>query len=229
MEGNFNDLFNYKIIYSKNRRRTVCFKIKDDTLTVISPKRVSKEFLMELIDKRKYWAIERIQKRKQKRNFISDNKILFLGKEIELIIKENNLLKNGGYCELLNDKLIVNISKNWNGEILENTIKNWYIDECQKVIVERVSYYSQEYNLSYGKITIKEQKTVWGTCNFKNNLTFNWKVMMFELNIVDYLVVHELVHTVHKNHSAEYWKKVESILPNYKELNKTLKNPKVLQ
>ncbi len=227
MEGNFNNLFNYKIVYSKNRKMTVGFKINDDTLTVISPKRVPKEFLMELIDKRKYWAIERIQKRKQRRSFINDNKILFLGKEIELSIKENSLLKDGGYCELSNNGLTVNISKNWSEELLENTIKNWYRNECQKIIEERVLYYSKKYSLSYGKITIKEQKTVWGTCNFKNNLTFNWKVMMFEPDVVDYLVVHELVHTIYKNHSAEYWKKVESILPNYRELNNSLKNPKV--
>jgi len=228
MEGNFNNLFNYKIVYSKNRRMTVGFKVDDNTLIVISPKCVSKEFLMQLIDKRKYWAIERIEKRKNKRNFINNNRILFLGDELELVIKENNLLKNGGYCEnLSNDKLLVNISKNYSDDLLMDIVKKWYIDRCQKLMEERTSYYSKKYNMNYGKISIKEQKTVWGTCNFKNNLTFNWKIMMFEPDVVDYLVVHELVHTLHKNHSAEYWKKVESILPNYKMLNNLLKNHNV--
>ena len=228
MEGNYNNLFDYKIVYSKKRKRTIGFKIKDGVLLFTSPQNVAKDFLMSLIDKRKHWTIERIQKRKEKRDFISDNKILFLGNEIELIIKENSLLKSGGYCELLNNKLIVNISKNWTKELLEDIIKNWYRNECKNFIKERVLYYSTKYNLIYGKITIKEQKTVWGTCNSKNDLTFNWKIMMFEPDTVDYLVVHELVHTIHKNHSMEYWKKVKSILPNYKKLNDNLKNPKIL-
>lgn len=223
MEGNYNNLFNYKIVYSKNRKMTIGFKVINDTLLVTSPKKVSKDFLMKLIEKRKYWAIEKIEKGKQKRKFINNNKILFLGKEIEISIKENNLLKNGGYCEFLNDRLNINISNGWSNELLENILKKWYKDECQKLISERVLYYAEKYNLNYGKITIKEQKSVWGTCNFRNNLAFNWKIMMFEPDIVDYLVVHELVHTIHKNHSAEYWKKVESILPNYKKLNDSLK------
>ena len=228
MEGNYNNLFNYKIVYSNNRKMTVGFKVSDGVLTVISPKRVSQDFLMSLIEKRKYWAIERIEKRKQKRAFIEQNKIMFLGREIEINVNENNLLKNGGYCEFINEILFVNISKNWDRELLEEIIKKWYKAECLKLASSRAGYYSQIYNLKYGNITVKEQKTVWGTCNFKNDLTFNWKIMMFDLDVIDYLVVHELVHTIHKNHSAEYWKAVEKILPNYKKLNSRLKNPKIL-
>ncbi len=224
MEGNYNNLFNYKIVYSKQRKMTVGFKIKDNSLLVVSPQKIPQDFLMSLIEKKKYWAIERIEKKKKKRKFIDDNKILFLGKEISLNINTTPLLKDGGYCELLNDNITVNLPNNYTQEILEDVIKNWYKNECLKLTTERVLFFSEKYNLKYGKITIKDQKTVWGTCNFKNDLTFNWKLMMFEPNVVDYLVVHELVHTVHKNHSKNYWKMVESILPNYKELNDKLKN-----
>ena len=136
MEGNYKNLFNYKIIYSQNRRATIGFKIKDGFLLVISPKNVSQDFLINLIEKRKYWAIERIEGKKKKRNFIENNKVLYLGHEIQIDIKENNLLKNGGHCELINNILIINISKNWTQELLENIIKNWYKEECLKLIKE---------------------------------------------------------------------------------------------
>lgn len=229
MEGNYNNLFNYKIVYSSNRKATIGFKICEGTLVVISPKRVSRDFLMSLIEKRKYWAIEKIEKHKHRREFIENNRIIFLGKEVEIDVRENALLKNGGYCNLADGVLSVNISKNWDGELLENVLKNWYREECRRLVSDRASYYSQKYNLRYGKITVKEQKTVWGTCNMQNNLTFNWKAMMFEPEVVDYLVVHELVHTIHKNHSTEYWKAVEAILPNYRELNARLKEPRIMQ
>ena len=224
MENNYANLFKYKITYSKNRKKTIAFKVRDDVLNIISPKGISENFLMKLIEKRKFWTIERINAKKERRKLIENNKILLLGKELDIDIKENLLLKNGGFCEYSNDKLIVNISKSYSEEILENIIKSWYKTKCLSLIKERVEFYSNAYNFKYNKITIKEQKTVWGTCNSNNDLTFNWKVIFFDINVVDYLVIHELTHTIYKNHSKDYWEKVKSIIPNYKELNGKLKN-----
>lgn len=223
MEGNYNNLFNYKITYSKNRKRTIGFRITGDTLTIMSPLRVSQKFLLGLIEKRKQWTIERLEKRKARRQLIQNNKILFLGKEIELIVNDSELLKDGGFCELNNDKLLINIAKNWTNKLLQEIIEEWYKKECLKVLTNRVQYFAKQYNFNYGTVAIREQKTVWGTCNYKNDLSFNWKAIFFEEAVIDYLVVHELSHTIHKNHSKDFWKKVESILYNYKELNKKLK------
>lgn len=223
MEEDYKGLFNYKIIYSSKRKRTIGFKIQNNTLIIISPTKVSKKFLIDLIEKKKCWAIEKINYKKNKRELVNNNKILFLGKEIDIKINETKLLKSGGYCELNNNYLTVNLSTDYKKETFEKVIKNWYTDECFKLISNKVSEFAKKYNLKYGKITIKEQKTVWGTCNHKNNLTFNWKVICLDSNVIDYLVVHELVHTVHKNHSKEYWKEVEKILPDYKFLNRKLK------
>ena len=110
---------------------------------------------------------------------------------------------------------------------MRNTIKNWYKKQCLNIIIERVNFYSEKYNLNYSQIIIKDQKTVWGTCNYKNDLTFNFKILMFNLNVIDYLVVHELSHTIYRNHSQQYWNMVEKILPNYKELDSMLKNYKI--
>ena len=227
MEGNYNNLFNYKILYSKKRKRTIGYKIVDNTMVITSPYGVKSDFLMNSIERKKYWAIERIEKNKNKKDYINQNSIIFLGKEIQINIKESELLSNGGYCELNDNILNITISKNYTQDILRNTIKNWYKKQCLNIIIERVKFYSEKYNLKYSKITIKEQKTVWGTCNYKNDLTFNFKILMFNLNVIDYLVVHELSHTIYRNHSQQYWNMVEKILPNYKELDSMLKNYKI--
>lgn len=227
MEGNYNNLFNYKILYSNKRKRTIGYKIVDNTMVITSPYGVKSNFLMNLIERKKYWAIERIEKNKKKKDYINQNSIIFLGNEIQINIKESELLFNGGYCELNDNILNITISKNYTQDILRNTIKNWYKKQCLNIIIERVKFYSEKYNLKYSKITIKEQKTVWGTCNYKNDLTFNFKILMFNLNVIDYLVVHELSHTIYRNHSQQYWNMVEKILPNYKELDSMLKNYKI--
>lgn len=226
MEGNFNNLFNYKILYSKNRRKTIGFKIINDTFVLTSPKNISQNFLLSFIEKKKFWVIERIKKNKNKKSLINKDSILYLGKDIPMKIVESPLLVNGGYCEIVNDKFCVTISKGYTDDILNKIIKDWYKEQCFNLIKERVELYSTKYDLHYSKITIKEQKTVWGTCNQNNDLTFNLKIMMFQKDIIDYLVVHELSHTVYKNHSNKYWKFVEYMLPNYKELDYKLKNYK---
>ena len=92
MEGNFNNLFNYKILYSKNRRKTIGFKIINDTFVLTSPKNISQNFLLSFIEKKKFWVIERIKKNKNKKSLINKDSILYLGKDIPMNIVESPLL-----------------------------------------------------------------------------------------------------------------------------------------
>jgi len=160
---------------------------------------------------------------KKQKSLVQDNKILLLGRKIELDIRENKLLKNGGFCNFNEETLVINISPLWTQELLENILKTWYTDICFDTIKSRVNYYAEKYNFHYKNITIKECKTKWGSCDSKNNLMFSWKIMLFDLTVLDYLVVHELVHTIHKNHSKDFWASVGKILPNYRFLRRKLK------
>jgi len=89
-------------------------------------------------------------------------------------------------------------------------------------IPERVAYYASIMGVSYGRITIREQKTRWGSCSDKGNLNFNWKLVLMPEEVLDYVVVHELAHRKEMNHSKEFWKIVEKVFPDYKERRKTL-------
>lgn len=90
-------------------------------------------------------------------------------------------------------------------------------DKALKVIPERVRYYAPIMGVKYGKITIRNQKTKWGSCSEKGNLNFNCLLMLMPDEIVDYVVVHELAHLKELNHSAAFWSIVESVLPDYKQ------------
>lgn len=89
-------------------------------------------------------------------------------------------------------------------------------------IPERVAHYASIMGVSYGRITIREQKTRWGSCSDKGNLNFNWKLVLMPEEVLDYVVVHELAHRKEMNHSKEFWKIVEKVFPDYKERRKTL-------
>ena len=96
-------------------------------------------------------------------------------------------------------------------------------EEALKVIPERVEYFAKVIGVTYGKITVRNQKTRWGSCSSKGNLNLNCLLMLAPPEVLDYVVVHELCHRKQMNHSKAFWLEVEKVLPNYKEVRKWLK------
>jgi len=96
-------------------------------------------------------------------------------------------------------------------------------EKAKELIPKRVEYYAPIIGVKVGKITIRNQKTRWGSCSGKGNLNFNCLLMLTPQEVIDYIVVHELCHLKQLNHSPKFWAEVEKILPNYKEPKKWLK------
>lgn len=97
-------------------------------------------------------------------------------------------------------------------------------DLALKVISVKVKHYAGLMNVQYGRITIRNQKTRWGSCSSKGNLNFNCLLMLAPDEVVDYVVIHELCHLIEMNHSKAFWKQVEQMMPDYKKHRKWLKD-----
>ncbi len=117
----------------------------------------------------------------------------------------------------IDSKASENIPKLSVREIKELTAK------AKDILPSKVEYYANLLGVSYGRISVKCQRTLWGSCSSKGNLNFNCLLMLTPEDITDYVVVHELAHRLHMNHSKEFWSCVESILPDYKQRRKWLK------
>ena len=106
-------------------------------------------------------------------------------------------------------------------------IKNldlFYKKEIQKILPTRVEEFSKKMQLFSTSISFRKNKRTWGSCNFKNGLNFNILLMKFPIEVMDYVIVHELAHIKHKNHSKDFWNLVAVYCPNYKEIEKLFKN-----
>lgn len=97
-------------------------------------------------------------------------------------------------------------------------------DLALKIIPVKVKYFAGVMNVNYGRITIRNQKTRWGSCSAKRNLNFNCLLMLAPDEVVDYVVVHELCHLIEMNHSKKFWAQVEQVMPDYKKHKQWLKD-----
>lgn len=225
--------FQYKII--RRKRKTIGIKITPEGEVIItSPFNVSEETILNIIKKKEKWITDKLQLFKhhpsyKNRDFTNGDKILYVGGELKLeTCNLNNNIKEtlGNYeLKILDKKIIVYINNKYNREdIIREIIIKFYRTEAVKVLVDRTNYYSKIIGIGPKKITIKDQKTIWGSCSSKGNVNYNYRLIMAPVDIIDYVVVHELCHLVHMNHSKEYWKLVEKVLPDYRERREWLKS-----
>ena len=96
-------------------------------------------------------------------------------------------------------------------------------DEIKEKITQRVQYYSLKMDVTYNRVSVRNQKTRWGSCSSKGNLNFNYRLFYLPEELLDYVVVHELAHRRHMNHSKDFWQEVKRFFPDYKKCRKQLK------
>ena len=102
-------------------------------------------------------------------------------------------------------------------------LEKQYKKAAAEYIPKRVEYFISLTGGNYFRITIRDQKTRWGSCSSNGTLSFNWRLMLAPPHVLDYVVVHELCHLTYMNHSRDFWGKVEDVIPDYKIHKKWLK------
>ena len=101
-------------------------------------------------------------------------------------------------------------------EIPDYVTEQWLRTEGAERFQQKTAFWAARMKVTYGRITIRDQKTRWGSCSSRGNLNFNWRLVEMPEEIIDYLVVHELAHRREMNHSKAFWAIVEQTLPDYK-------------
>ncbi len=201
-----------KIIRSK--RKTIALQITEDAkLIVKAPIYTSEKIIENVIERHQKWLnkkIKEIEKRSKfiSKKFIDEEQFLYLGKfyKLKIVDKQSQMLEFNDFFTLRKDA--INNAK--------QIFINWYKNKAFEVIKNRVGYYAKLYNFNFNKINITNAKKRWGSCSFKGNLNFSLYLVMAPLDIIDYVVVHELAHLIQKNHSKKYWEIVKKIIPEYK-------------
>ena len=206
----------HKII--KSKRRTLSLSINENAeLIVRAPNQISNKRIEEFIIEKSKWINKNknlMQSRINEMNN-SDSNYLFLG-SIYPLIKVN---EDPNKIDFNGTEFITSIE---NQDKFKSSLKSWYKIKFKEIAIPRLNYFSDKYNLKINQVRFKNQKTLWGSCSSKNNINLNYLLVMAPMIVIDYVIIHELVHTVHKNHSENFWNAVEAIMPDYKKAKKWL-------
>lgn len=209
-----------KIIRTK--RKTIALQVTDDAKLIIrAPFNLDDETIAEIVSKHRRW-VEKKQKEASTRNqklspkeFVNGEGFLYLGRYYKLNIVEDQseALKLEGAFYLSRYAL----------PHAQEVFIQWYKDKAFEKISERVDLYAKKRGLKYNKINITNAQKRWGSCSSKGNLNFSWRLVMAPLPVLDYVVIHELVHLEERNHGKFFWDKVKMLMPDHKKQRDWLK------
>lgn len=229
-----NTQINANVIYRSRKNITIQIKPVDEVV-IISPKKVPKEVLKDILIEKSEWIAKKLEEYKElgdyhkEKEYISGEKFFYLGKEYTLDILEEPIDNKNTKIniEIKDDKLVISSNSTDKDEI-KNSIKMWYRKESEKIVLERIIHCREKYptmmKLIPNSVKVKEQKKRWGSCTSKRDIYINSKISMAKPEVIDYIIVHEFCHLIHMNHSKDFYELVESIMPNYKIHEKWLKD-----
>lgn len=219
-----------KVIRSK--RKTLSLQVHRDGSVVVRAPIFTLNFQIRSFVKKMQAWIEKQQKHFQKmpkistRTFRHGATFSLLGVEypLELIAltpgSGDSLVRKKPSIHFDNAFKIVTPTIRKGKELLEK----WYRKEARQVFAQRLDYYSKHYSLSYKTLKLSSARTRWGSCSRQKSINLNWRLIMAPLEIIDYVIAHELSHTIHMNHSKRFWAQVEEMMPAHKTHKKWLKD-----
>jgi predicted metal-dependent hydrolase len=206
----------------RSRRRTIGLQVTSDArLIVRAPHFASQEYIQRLIQTKAGWIVSKQEYFRQKRTampvrrFLPGEEFLFLGERYVLAAAQDlpkAVVLDGGL--MISSVVLANAREH---------LENWYKAQALVYITQRVEYFGRLHGLKYASIKVNSATTRWGSCGYKDTLNFTWRLIMAPLRVVDYVVVHELMHLKQKNHSKAFWAEVARIVPDYKKDERWLK------
>lgn len=217
--------FEYKVVYSN--RKSIEIRIEQNGIVVFKvPKKTPDKIIEDVIKKRLTWIDEKVHlvlgQTMPVRDYENGEKVLYLGAKIDLKITRRSTDK--AKISLVDNELVLIVPDNYDKDHIKEMLTALYKKLLKRHIASRIEVYQKHFKFRPEKVTIRDQKTRWGSCSSARNLSFNYRLMMAPKGVIDYIIVHEMSHLEHMNHSKSFWKKVHQVMPDYKKHEAWLKS-----
>jgi hypothetical protein len=184
---------------------------EDGKVRIILPENFTDEDLNALLEKKKSWI------EKGKRFFEQKQKIGLHSYQLLLYGNRYNYFYDDTYQQKViidHDHRTIRAKR----DLLDHETQiRWYKSVAKKQLIIRTQELAGKLGFTYNRIFIRNQRTKWGNCSKEGNISLNWRLIKAPLFVIDYLIIHELVHTVISNHSSKFWTLLKSYYPDYKQ------------
>lgn len=199
----------------RTRRRTIALIVQPDgTLTVRAPLQLSEARIRRFVDSHADWVARHQELARRsppaaRKQFLAGETFLLLGSRypLQILPRQRPALTFDGQT--------FRLAESARGRA-EQVFVQWYRAQAGEVLTRRVSTLAAAHGFSWKKVRISSARTRWGSCSPNGTLSFPWRLVLAPLPVVDYVVIHELVHTQIRNHSRAFWLEVARLLPGYK-------------
>lgn len=185
------------------------------------PKGMSDERVILALEEKWDWIQQNLKDMKDRthgptvKTYEHGESFLYLGKEYPIQITQDTEIQQD-YAVFEEEKLHIFVKQHEDAKI-KQALKRFYYQKCKMLVERSIKSYQNNFKVKPRSIKITDNKTNWGTCDSKLQLTFNWKLAMAPQKVIDYVVVHEMCHMVHLNHDRSFWRLVGKIIPDYEQ------------
>ena len=212
----------YRLIRTKRNKYIRLTVQVGSGLRVSAPLRIPERDIPQYIREREEWVLlklheyARIERATPQQRYTHNARIMYLGKSYALRIHKglNGFLQ----AKLLGSKMHVALPepllKNNKEQYVRLLMHRWYRSQAEKYVLERIAHFAHALSVSPKRVTIRKQKTRWGSCTADGNISLNLFLIKAPPHIIDYVIVHELAHLRELNHSPRFWKIVEQHCPD---------------
>ena len=224
----------YEVRRSARRKKTVEISLNGGGVRVAAPSTLSDDDVRDIVLKRATWILKRMgeeRSRPPEMRFVSGETLPYMGRKVSLVVEAADVpapvVRFDHWRLLISTPRELSVARcshanatcdNGRREGIRGAIVEWYRTRAMARLSEYVdSWWDRLGKSTRSRILIGDQKRRWGSCAADGTLRFNWRVMMLEPSLIEYVVVHELAHLTHLNHSADYWALVSSVMPDVEE------------
>ena len=222
--------FSYQVVRKKGLTTNVSISVSFEKGVIVrAPFWMPKGMIDTFIKEKSTWIekhLKRLNSKKTVKHYLEGEKHFYFGKEYPLSILKTptpGRSKVGIFENSIRVEIYNRLPKEKHPEKIKEALLYWYLERGMEIITEKVNYYVKEMGVDYKKINLKKVSSIWGSCSPTNCLSFNRKLVMAPHEVVDYVIIHEVVHMTHRNHGNNFWNLVKNFDPQYKNHRKWLR------
>ena len=216
----------------RSSRRSIGMEVSALGLTVRAPLRASHTVIESVLREKTRWILQKLSDRAVRVDSMprvhwqDGSSMPFLGGELQLRLhpqapRTGELLNIGPQRWVLHLRADAEAS----AEQVRAVVAAWWLRHARQLLTERLQHYAPAMGVQWRSLRLSNARTRWGSAKADGSIMLNWRLLHYRLPVLDYVVIHELAHLRHMDHSPRFWAVVESVCPDYLQLRQALKQP----